>query len=81
MAVKQHRMARITGVSNRLNHLYDGNTCTGAIYVTGLTVEITDGPDAGRVADVEMTPEDARRWAQQLLDYADRTETLNKRFA
>ncbi|GAB2696460.1 hypothetical protein [Kitasatospora kifunensis] len=54
------------------------NPITNAPKV-GVDVEVTDGPQTGRRIDIRLTPQQARSWAESLINAADHVEDEIKR--
>jgi hypothetical protein len=48
----------------------NGNTLTGTQHLVWLPLEVSSGPDKGRIVAAEMDPETALVLAQQLIDAA-----------
>lgn len=61
---------------------YLRGTLSGSSYMVTLPLEISEGGrgHVGRQVSVNMHPDQARRLARSLLEYADRAEQLNDSF-
>lgn len=60
----------IRNIRRALTHQYTGNTCTGSENMVRMVVSVTDGPQTGREIEIWMTPDEAERQAQALIDRA-----------
>jgi hypothetical protein len=80
MSAKQSRHGEIAAIRRTTEPVYtgaNGNTLTGQRVWTTATVRITDdGPDLGRLVQINMDPEEALTWAQRLIDAAAATQEL-----
>ncbi|BFP50111.1 hypothetical protein KCMC57_64790 (plasmid) [Kitasatospora sp. CMC57] len=69
MAHRKHWTGRIFSAGYRGARIPTITTPT-----VGIRVEVTDGPQVGRMVDINLTPEQARSWAESLLTYASQVE-------
>ena len=68
--VKASWRAGIRKVFRNLSYTYEGSTLTQAVPVVCVSLSLEREPD--RVVYVELTEDDARKWAGALLTYADK---------
>ncbi len=68
--VKASWRASVRKVFRQLSHTYEGNTLTRAVPVVTMTLSLEREPD--RVVYVELTEDDARKWANALTVMADK---------
>lgn len=74
--MKRTWYGKLTNVGRRIVHHYEGNTCVGSEYVVYLAAKLDRERD--RVIMLDMTPDMARFYARQLMEYADQTDAYNK---
>ncbi len=70
--VKATWRASIRKVFRQLRYTYEGNTLVGTTPVVTMTLSLEREPD--RVVTVDMTAEDARKWADAFNHFAEKIE-------
>lgn len=70
--VKLSWRANIRKVFRQLRYTYEGSTLVGTTPVVTMTLSLEREPD--RVVTVDMTAEDARKWAHALNHFAEKIE-------
>lgn len=75
-------VCRYSGVGVTLRSRYLRGTLKGSSYMVTLPLEIIEGGrgHVGREVNVEMHPDQARRLATSLLEYAHHAEQLNVQY-
>ncbi|MFF7198298.1 hypothetical protein ACFZAM_31900 [Streptomyces sp. NPDC008079] len=77
MSSKQSRNAEIVGIRRTTEPVYTGYTMTGTRIWTTVTARITsDGPDDGRLVHINLDPEQAMIYAQQMITAAGATHQM-----
>lgn len=64
--LKQMWAAKVTFVGTHLRHLYEGNTMTGIRHEVYVVAQVGEGREKGREITLEMTNEEALKFANDL---------------
>lgn len=73
--VKATWLAVVRNIGLTFTHTYEGNTCVGASY--GVVIRVKLDRESDRDVRINLSPENARKWASALNTYADKAESEN----
>lgn len=79
MGFKRDWKGSLRQIRRTFSHRYVGGTCTGGKHVVLIVTEIRqEGPSKGRWITEEITSDEARKRAAQLLQAANEADAWNR---